>query len=521
MTETAGSGYPQGQVIYSPNVPLSEGGHIVELKASDWAGNEVAKKWSFTVDTNKPVLSLTSISDLTYTNQNTIELDGWSETDAEVGVMVGALSVEVKRDAVGGFSANVSLEEGENRLMVNATDIAGNEVKKIITVILDTEIPTFERVVCKDGTLTNEANTALTGSISEEGTMTVNGDPTSVNSDGTFDKFIELTEGENVFALEFMDLAGNVANSWLNVTLDTQAPTIVLDQFDTTVKTDSMNITGTVEAGANIKVNGKPVQVEETRQQIGSFSKLVRLSPGQNTLVIESEDTAGNAETLYLAITYDSSDTGTNYGAIGLMILLLVIGLLIGIFVARMILGERPPKGEEEEDVPTVEEDTEEAPEETVVDTVVEPDDDYEEPDVDEEISGEPIPDEEYMPEELPEEEADFEPEDGEVEPEVEELPEEESEISEPIEEDDMASSDEFEEVASSEELEVAEQPPESLDEEAIEIEPEEPEITEPEVELVEKPEEDERVLKLRKAYEEGKISKELFEKNLAKFKED
>ncbi len=506
MTETAGSGYPQGQVIYTPNVPLSEGGHIVELKASDWAGNEVNKKWSFTVDTSKPVLSLTSISDITYTNQNTIELQGWSEIDAEVGVMVGALSVEVKRDTVGGFTADVNLEEGENRIMVNATDIASNEEKKILSVILDTEIPTFERVVCLGGTLTNEANTILTGSISEQGTMTVNGDPTSMNSDGTFDKFVELTEGENVFALEFTDLSGNIAYRWLNVTLDTQAPTIMLDQIDTTVYTDSINITGTTEVGANIKVNGKPVLVEETRQQTGFFSKLVRLSPGQNTLMIEVRDTAGNAEELYLAVTYDTSSTGPNYGAIGLMILLLVIGLLIGIFFARMILGERPPKEEEEEEVPTVEEDTEEAPEETVVDTVVEPDEDFEEPEFDEDL-GEPIPDEESAPEDLPEEgpfeedEIKPEPEEGELEPEVEELPDEEAEITEPIEE--------------------AEMEPEPVEEEPSEIEPEEPETTEPEVELVEAPEEDERVLKLRKAFEEGKISKELFEKNLAKFTEE
>jgi hypothetical protein len=478
VADSAGSGYPQGQVIYTPNVPLSEGGHIVELRVSDWAGNEVIKKWSFTVDTIKPVLTLTSISDVSYTNQPDTVLQGWSEADADISVILGARSVEVKRDAGGGFTADIILEEGDNRILVIATDIAGNEEKKLLSFMLDTEEPRFERIVCVGGTLTNEANTLLTGSISEQGTMSINGEPTSVNSDGTFNKYVELSEGENTFAFEFTDMAGNIANTWLNVTLDTQAPDILLGTIDSTVTVDSINITGSTEAGANIKINGKLVQVEETRQQTGTFNRLVRLSPGQNIMVIESRDAAGNVEELYLTVTYDDSDTGTNYGAIGLMVLLLIIGLLLGIFIFMFILGERPPKEEEPE----------------------------EEPEVDEDI--EPIPDEEAMPEELPEDD--------------------ETEIDgiEPISDDtDIAEGEPEEEL------------PEDLPEEDFEPEPLEDTDAEPEIPVEDEPEilseesdkesiedslveEDERVVKLRQAYEDGKISKELFERNLAKFQE-
>jgi hypothetical protein len=326
-----------------------------------------------------------------------------------------------------------------------------------------------------------------------------------VNSDGTFTKHVELTEGENVFALEFIDLADNVANRWLNVTLDTQAPAIILDQIDTTVRSNSINITGTTEAGANIRVNGKPVQVEETRQQTGTFSKQVRLSPGQNTLVIESKDTAGNVQELYQTVTYDTTSTGPNYGAIGLMILLLVIGLLIGVFVVQMIFGGRPPKEKEEEpteEVPTVEEDTEEAPEETIVETIVEPD---EEPEVDDEFTGEPLPDEEAMPVEEPFEETEIEAEpEGDMEQDVEGLPEEEGEM-EPVTED------------------VTQEEPETIEPEDEPVEAEQladdiiAEDTMEEAPALEEdiPVEDEKVLKLKKAFEEGKISQELYEKNL------
>jgi hypothetical protein len=490
----AGSGYPSGSVQYIPNAPLSEGGHSVELSVMDWAGNQANKKWAFTVDTKKPVLSLDSISKVAYTNQDTYDIQGTAEADAYVGVMVGAVVIEVKRDAVGGFTAQLDLVDGDNILIVNSTDAAGNEAKLIVTIVMDTEIPTFERLVCLDTTLTNQPNTVISGSISEQGSMVVNGDPSSVNSDGTFDKHVELTEGENVFALEFTDLAGNTEYRWLNVTLDTQAPVINMDLSESSVFTDSVNISGTTEADANIRINGKLVQVESTRQQAGSFSRLVRLSPGQNIIVIEARDAAGNVEELYTTVTYDDTDTGPNYGAIGLMILLLIIGLLIGILVTRMLFGEREPREEEppveiEEDIteePILDDEEAELPEDFDEEPVPDeeppidediPDEDFVEPVADDDIPSEPIPDEEAIPDEIPEEDVMPEPEMTPEEPEVD-LPEEDT--PEELADDIVA---------------------EGTMEEALE---------EPEV-----PVEDEKVLKLKKAFEEGKISEELYEKNL------
>jgi WD40 repeat protein len=496
IADSTGSGYPQGTVTYKPNNHLSEGGHSVVLKATDWAGNEATKEWSFTVDTIKPELTLTSVSDLTYTNQFTIKVQGRSEMAAEVGVMVGAVTAEVKRDAVGGFSADIGLEEGENRIMVNATDDAGNEEIKVITVYVDTEIPSYERLVCVDGTLTNAANTALTGSISEIGTMKVNGDPTSVNSDGSFYEFVELSEGENVFAFEFTDMAGNTAYEWLNVTLDVQPPVINLDHIDSKVTTDSVNITGTTEVGSYVSINGKLVLVEGTRQQTGSFAKVVRLSPGSNTLVVEARDAAGNSETVFITVTYEE-ETGTNYAAIGVMVLLLIVGLIIGLLFAGLLFGRAPPE----------EEDLEKAPEEDLEEGAPE----GEEPG--EELEKEPGEDlEEGAPEgEEPGEELEKEP--------GEDLEEEAAEGEEPEEGEGLEAEEDIEpseEVSAEPETEIEDADAE-MEEPAEEIEAEPKEETPPEEPSID--EDDPRVMKLKEAYESGKISKALYEKNLAKFR--
>lgn len=507
VDDTAASGYPQGGVQYTPNAPLSEGGHLVELRAGDFAGNMAIKTWSFTVDTKKPVLSLDTLSSHTYTNQDSVLIQGKADADSDVSVMIGAVAAEVKRNAVGGFTAEVDLIDGDNILMVKTTDTAGNENLQVFTLTRDTEGPTFDRLICLDGTLTNQPNTVISGSVSEGGTMSVNGDPASVNSDGTFDDHIELIEGENVFALEFTDMAGNVEYDWLNVTLDTQVPVINIADFEPTTYEGSVNITGSTEAGAYVSVNGKLVQVDETRQTTGTFSKLVTLSPGPNTLVIEARDSAGNSDTVYLTVTYDKGGDRTNYAAIGLMIVLLIVGLILGILLARIILGPGEPKDEDEASMAESEMDTvEELPEETIADTIVEPEDnmdgeyesDEDEPsdageaeefaDEDAEIpeGAEPIPDEEGMPEELPEDEY--------VEPELVDAEEPEVE---------------------------AEETPDQIADELVADEMESEEIAD---ELVageiEAPIEDPKILKLKQAYEEGKISKELYEKNLKRLQD-
>jgi hypothetical protein len=476
ISNTAGSGYPTGSAQYTPNVPLSEGGHIVEFRASDWAENEAIKTWAFTVDTKAPSLTLDIVSDTIYTNQPSYEIMGAAEMDSSVIVMIGALSANVKRDAVGGFTATVDL----------FTDDAGNVNTKYVTIILDNVVPEFDRLICLDGTLTNQPNTILSGSMSEGGSLVVNGDPATVNSDGTFDKNVELIEGENIFELQYTDLAGNMAYDWLNVTLDTQAPSININPFETSVSSDSFNISGTTEAGAFVRVNGKLVQVTGTRQTTGSFSKAIRLSPGTNTLVIESRDSIGNINQVYVTVNYEVS--GTNYGAIGLMILLLIVGLLVGIFLARMIFGTAPAEEDESEEPVSDEIPDEDVGEDIDEDMPKDEDIDSEDDSMDDDIPEEDvedIPDEDISEDigepEVPEEEDELEPFDGEPEP---------------LEPEEVTSEEIADDIVAEEAVE------ESLDED----------VAEPEV-----PEEDERILKLKQAFEEGKISEELYEKNLKK----
>ncbi|KYK29899.1 MAG: hypothetical protein AYK23_01360 [Candidatus Proteinoplasmatales archaeon SG8-5] len=487
-------GYWGGSAVFAPHA-LTDGGHVVTIRSKDFAGNLATTSYGFTVDTKRPVITFDGLSDTLYTNQATFEISGKTETDALVNVLLGTVPAEVKRDPTGKFRAIADLEEGDNILMVNATDKAGNEERRTFTVVRDSVNPTFERAICLDGSLTNQADTIITGSVSEVGTMSINGCTEAVNSDGSFKTWVKLTEGVNPFAFELTDLAGNTGYQWLNVTLDTRPPIIYLDDVHDTVEEGCINISGTVEAGSTVTINGKPVRIDVTRQQAGSFGKLVQLSPGPNTLVVEARDQAGNSEVLHLCVTR-VAESGTNYAAIGLMILLLVIGLVLGLYFARLLFGEPRPSDDVEESEDELEDkDWEPAPDAEAHDEVLAEDEEPEELSTGARENDTEVTD-------------GGEPEDISFEPEAEEpssdglgFRESAGEMDAP-EAEEAQPDTEMEDAESEDELEDSTMDAEEYPGGALSDEPH-------------PDEEDPRIVNLKQAFHDGKISKDLYEKNL------
>jgi len=544
-------GYPTGTITYVPDGNLEDGGHVVEVIASDLAGNNVSRKWGFTVDKTLPLASLDVDSDTTYTNENSVTLYGITEPDVSLSVRGATASSRVMPD--GTFSATVSVSDGETQLAFLVEDISGNSIELRHTVIVDTEAPEFDRVVALNGATTNQRVTGIYGEVSEIGTLLVDDKPVIVNSDGTFrNENLGLVEGQNTIMLEFTDVAGNTAYDFMNITLDTTSPGLklygvgddiaaIIDLFEsaglgdelsekemvdallssgsecedilgapqTFVNDETYNLWGTTEPETTVLVNGKLVDVGSN----GNFQSTIRLSPGSNTVVIESKDRAGNSVQDVMTVIFTEA-SGTNWGAIGIMIILLVVGLILGLFFGdtlgfRSMLGfgakdDVPPEDADAEELP---EDMEELPEDGMPGDEELPEDMEEIPDEDAIPSdAEPIPVEEGMPEELPEEELQDMPED--------EIP---SEDELPVDEE-VPDESEVEDVP--EEME----PSESEDTESLESEePEEITAEEPESEDMESPEpvdDDPRIVKLKEAFESGKISEELYEKNLARFRE-
>lgn len=135
------------QVTYTPAAALSDGSHTVTINCKDHDGNSaVQKSTTYKVDTVPPVLNITAPVAGLVTASSALTIAGTTNdaTSSPVtiaiklnGVDQGAVSVA----ANGSFTKSVTLTEGENTIVVTATDAAGQTTTVTRTVTLDTSVP--------------------------------------------------------------------------------------------------------------------------------------------------------------------------------------------------------------------------------------------------------------------------------------------------------------------------------------------------------------------------------------------
>jgi len=154
-------------------------------------------------DTIAPELSVDK--PVSPTNKPTVTITGIATDNAGVPTVL-VNGVEATVDADGKFSAEVTLIEGENDIVVVAKDKSGNKTEKLLKVVLDT-IPPNVTVDALPSPLTS-TKVKLTGYVEIGATVLVNDKPATVASD---DWEVELTldYGENLVTVVATDAVGN------------------------------------------------------------------------------------------------------------------------------------------------------------------------------------------------------------------------------------------------------------------------------------------------------------------------
>lgn len=132
---------------YKPAGTLSDGSRTVTIDASDNDGNAATQKsTSFTVDTIPPTLNVTSPTEGLITSTQSLTVSGTTNdaTSSPVTVKIslnGADQGTITVESNGSFSKSITLAEGENVIIVTATDAAGKSSSVTRNVTLDTSIP--------------------------------------------------------------------------------------------------------------------------------------------------------------------------------------------------------------------------------------------------------------------------------------------------------------------------------------------------------------------------------------------
>ena len=132
---------------FETTVSALEGDFTLHIVAMDEAGNEAVVDRILRVDTVPPALEVRQPSDGFVTNEQTVAIVGAIALDDEREADIRFLELYINdiprlfNFQSGEFSQDLMLEEGVNRIVVRAVDLAGNQAMVTRTVMLDSEAP--------------------------------------------------------------------------------------------------------------------------------------------------------------------------------------------------------------------------------------------------------------------------------------------------------------------------------------------------------------------------------------------
>ncbi len=290
--------------------------------AKDAAGNVSAAK-SATVQislstSTPPTLTVSTLADGTYTNQDTLNVTGnASDADGIKSVTVNGQAVTVNAD--GSFSTALTLVAGSNTITVVATDTFGTQATDSRTVTYDPNAPIITVANPADNSTTSQPFVVVSGTLSESGTVfvKVNTDApqAAAMSGNDFSATVNLVAGVNTIEIDASDLAGNVTSTKRTVTYDVAKISVAVTSpaQDITTSNSSLTVKGTVADGVDnptitITMDGatyNPAVKHSRFQQRVTFD-----TAEQYVITVTATDGAGNTSTVTRNVIYSPTAKG-------------------------------------------------------------------------------------------------------------------------------------------------------------------------------------------------------------------
>nr|HMQ52859.1 Ig-like domain-containing protein [Anaerolineae bacterium] len=198
---------------------LAEGSNIIEVSATDSAGNVATISREAILVTRPPEVTITSPANGAWTNESLLQVAGTLPPGASLRIN----GQEAVVDAQGGFNREVILQEGENLLRIEATDDVGNITSQEILVRRKTSAPVLT-VNIEEGEVFQQPEIQVIGKTDAGAKLTVGGQVVPVSSLGEFQTTVNLLNGENLLDVVAQDQAGNTSRLQRRINFNVSAP---------------------------------------------------------------------------------------------------------------------------------------------------------------------------------------------------------------------------------------------------------------------------------------------------------
>ena len=184
---------------------LAEGSNIVQILATDPAGNVATIASEAILVTRPPEISIANPLNDQWTNESIVTVAGTVPT----GTLLKVNGQEATVTEEGQFQREIILQEGDNIVRVEATDDVGNVASQEIILHRKTTPPSLELNVT-EGEIFQQTEVQIIGKTDAGATVLVGGQAVIVSPLGEFQTTVNLTEGENLLEILAQDQAGNV-----------------------------------------------------------------------------------------------------------------------------------------------------------------------------------------------------------------------------------------------------------------------------------------------------------------------
>ncbi len=293
-------------VRWLPTPSLSEAQHSVEITALGEDGTEVAASWSFTLDTRPPEISFDAPEE-SVLSANSVVLIRLTVFDGTSGLDEGSFSLSLDGQPVSGCSIGFGsaactsppLQTGEHRLVAELQDLAGNAAveERSFTLLIDREPPLLRIGSPQSGSHFQVPSVEVMGTVSDDlgvSAVRISGQEVALEGD-RFGADITLGNGLNALLVQAEDRFGRVTLLILNLTLDTEPPSLVVNtpQPDRPVNRSTVRVAGTARddrSTPRVEVNGQAAQIDDSDH----FEAVVPLVEGENSILVRAFDLAGN-----------------------------------------------------------------------------------------------------------------------------------------------------------------------------------------------------------------------------------
>lgn len=283
------------------NNQIVEDGRYIARIVAQGNSRSTERSVEIMVDTALPFLRMTNLGDTTRVAEPNLVIDGL--TDPGVIVYQAGMTDPLPVDSQGRFQLTRQLVEGPNIIEIIASDQAGNTARTSHEVILVTAPPELSITEPLVDQWFNEAIVQVSGSAPGAASVMVNNQPATLLEDGTFSREVILQEGDNTLRFSVTDDVGNVTNQERIVHLKTTLPEVTLNLNDGMVLNQStVQLTGRTEPGSTVLVNNAVVPVST----LGEFQTTINLVNGNNEIIVEARDIAGNSSTMSRRVSFQS-----------------------------------------------------------------------------------------------------------------------------------------------------------------------------------------------------------------------